>query len=120
MEAAAAIARTQEIEAVILSDAIEGEAKDIGRMHAAIAREVAEFNRPFPKPVAVLSGGKATVTIGHTKFGKGGRNTEFLLALALDVEVEKIARSMRWQLIRMASTARKTTPALSVTVKPYR
>ena len=86
LEAAAAKARQQGIEAVILSDAIEGEAADIGRMHAAIARETALRNRPFQKPVAILSGGETTVTISGNTYGKGGRNSEFLLSFALDIE----------------------------------
>lgn len=86
LEAAAARAREQGIEAVILSDAIEGEARDIGRMHAAIARETALRNRPFRKPVVILSGGETTVTISGDGYGKGGRNSEFLLSFALDID----------------------------------
>jgi glycerate 2-kinase len=85
LEAAAAEAKRQSIEAVILSDQIEGEARDIGKMHAAMAREVALRNRPFLKPVVILSGGETTVTISDT-YGKGGRNSEFLLSFALDIE----------------------------------
>ncbi|MEI8698492.1 glycerate kinase type-2 family protein [Mesorhizobium sp. ISC15] len=83
LEAAAAEARRQGIEAVILSDSIEGEAREVGGVHAAIAREVATRNRPFPKPVLILSGGETTVTV-RTK-GKGGRNSEFLLAFAIGI-----------------------------------
>ncbi|RDE10092.1 glycerate kinase type-2 family protein [Pelagibacterium lacus] len=86
LDAAAVSARTLGIEPMILSDAIEGEARDIGRMHAAIARETALRNRPFQKPVVILSGGETTVTIGNGSAGKGGRNTELLLALAHDIE----------------------------------
>lgn len=86
LEAAAAKARALGVEAVILSDAIEGEARDIGRMHAAIARETALRNRPFSKPVVILSGGETTVTIAGDAYGKGGRNSEFLLSLALDID----------------------------------
>ncbi len=85
LEAAAAKARALGVEPVILSDAIEGEARDIGRMHAAIAIETALRNRPFAKPVVILSGGETTVTISST-YGKGGRNSEFLLSLALDID----------------------------------
>ncbi|AZO64875.1 glycerate kinase [Mesorhizobium sp. M6A.T.Cr.TU.016.01.1.1] len=83
LEAAAAEARRQGIEAVIISDSIEGEAREVGGVHAAIAREVATRNRPFPKPVLILSGGETTVTV-RTK-GKGGRNSEFLLAFAIGI-----------------------------------
>lgn len=86
LEAAAAKARELGIEARILSDAIEGEARDIGRMHAALAREVALRSRPFAKPVVLLSGGETTVTISGKDYGKGGRNSEFLLSLALDID----------------------------------
>lgn len=86
LEAAAARAREQGIEAVILSDAIEGEARDIGRMHAALARETVLRNRPFLKPVVILSGGETTVTISGDGYGKGGRNSEFLLSFALDID----------------------------------
>lgn len=87
LEAAAAEARAAGIEAIILSDAIEGEARDVGGVHAAIAREVAGRGRPFTKPVVVLSGGETTVTIRGK--GKGGRNSEFLLALALGIDGAK-------------------------------
>lgn len=86
LEAAAAKARTLGVEAVILSDAIEGEARDIGRMHAAIARETALSNRPFSKPCVILSGGETTVTISGDTYGKGGRNSELLLSFALDID----------------------------------
>jgi hydroxypyruvate reductase len=69
---------------VILSDAIEGEAREVGGVHAAVAREVALRDRPFHKPVVVLSGGETTVTIRGK--GKGGRNSEFLLAFALGID----------------------------------
>jgi hydroxypyruvate reductase len=81
LEAAAARSR---VPAVILSDAIEGEARDVGRVHAAIAREVALRGRPFARPVVILSGGETTVTLRGK--GRGGRNSEFLLALALAAE----------------------------------
>jgi hydroxypyruvate reductase len=85
LEAAAARARADGLPAVILSDAIEGEARDVGRVHAAILREVALRDRPFARPVAILSGGETTVTLRGPN-GRGGRNTEFLLALALAAE----------------------------------
>lgn len=84
LEAAAARSSALGIPAVILSDAIEGEARDVGRVHAAIAREVAGRSRPFHPPVVILSGGETTVTLRGN--GKGGRNSEFLLAFALAAE----------------------------------
>lgn len=88
LEAAAELARRAGVEAVILSDAMEGEARDVGLVHAAIAREVASRDRPFAKPVVILSGGETTVTLRASdgKFGKGGRNTEFLLSLAATID----------------------------------
>lgn len=84
LEAAAGAAEAQGVPAVILSDAIEGEARDVGRVLAAVAREVAGRNRPFSRPVVILSGGETTVTMRGK--GRGGRNTEFLLAAALAAE----------------------------------
>ncbi len=84
LDAAAEAARKQGVETVILSDAIEGEAREVGGVHAAIAREVAVRNRPFHKPVLILSGGETTVTLRAK--GKGGRNSEFLLAFAIGID----------------------------------
>lgn len=83
LEAAAAAAKRHGVEAVILSDSIEGEAREVGSVHAAIAREIAVRNRPFRKPVLLLSGGETTVTLRAR--GKGGRNSEFLLAFAIGI-----------------------------------
>lgn len=85
LEAAAEVARAAGIEAVILSDAIEGEARDIARMHGALAREVLMRGRPFVPPVVMLSGGETTVTI-RDKAGRGGRNSEFMLSLSVQIE----------------------------------
>lgn len=85
LEAAAAEAERQGIPAVILSDAIEGEARDVGLVHAAITHEVATRQRPFVPPVVLLSGGETTVTI-RGDGGRGGRNTEFLLSFANAVD----------------------------------
>ena len=84
LEAAAEEARRQGMEAVILSDSIEGEARDVGSVHAAIAREVAVRGRPFSRPVLVLSGGETTVTLRAK--GRGGRNSEFLLSFAIGID----------------------------------
>ncbi|MEL7026081.1 MAG: glycerate kinase [Pseudomonadota bacterium] len=85
LDAAAQAAKAKGLPAVILSDAIEGEASDIGRMHAAIAREVVSHDQPFTRPVLLLSGGETTVTLSGSG-GRGGRNTEFLLSMALDLD----------------------------------
>ncbi|SFP95615.1 glycerate 2-kinase [Tranquillimonas alkanivorans] len=84
LEAAAGLAEKIGLPAVILSDSMEGEARELGRTHAAIAREVALRGRPFRSPVVLLSGGEATVTLRGK--GRGGPNGEFLLALALELE----------------------------------
>ncbi|OYX05745.1 MAG: hypothetical protein B7Z15_16760 [Rhizobiales bacterium 32-66-8] len=84
LEAAAGLARGQGIGAAILSDSIEGEACDVAQVHAAMAREIAARNRPFSKPVVLLSGGETTVTLRGR--GKGGRNAEFLLAFAIAID----------------------------------
>jgi len=68
---------------LILSSMVEGETKEVARVHTAIAREILASGQPLPPPVCVISGGETTVTIrGH---GLGGRNQEFCLAAALDL-----------------------------------
>lgn len=84
LEAAAEKARQMGLQAAILSDSVEGEARESAHVHAAIAREIVLRDRPFRKPVVLLSGGETTVTLKGG--GKGGRNTEFLLSLALDID----------------------------------
>ncbi|PJE26595.1 Putative hydroxypyruvate reductase [Pseudooceanicola marinus] len=84
LEAAAALAEARGLPAVILSDAMEGEAREVARVQAAIAREVRLKDRPFRAPVLILSGGETTVTLRHK--GRGGRNTEFLLSLAMEID----------------------------------
>ena len=69
---------------MILSDAIEGEARDVALVHAAIARQVALRGQPAPAPCALISGGETTVTVRGK--GRGGRNAEFLLALAVALD----------------------------------
>jgi hydroxypyruvate reductase len=79
-------AETLGVRTVILSDQIEGEARDIGQMHAALVREIALYDSSFQRPVLLISGGETTVTLHDGAFGKGGRNSEFLLSLALGIE----------------------------------
>ncbi len=89
LEAAAALARSRGITPYILSDCIEGESRDIAKMHAAIALQVAGKGQPFAKPCVILSGGETTVTVRGN--GRGGRNAEFLLSLAISLNgAEKI------------------------------
>jgi glycerate 2-kinase len=84
LEAAARMAKADGVAAHILSDAIEGEAREVGLVHAAMAREVALRGRPFGRPSLILSGGETTVTIRGN--GKGGRNSEFLLSFAIAID----------------------------------
>ena len=81
LEAAAQVARDAGYPAFILGDALEGEASDVGAVHAGIARQVAERDQPVSAPCVLLSGGETTVTVRGE--GRGGRNVEFLLALGI-------------------------------------
>ncbi len=85
LEAAAAVARAAGITPHILSDEIEGESREVGKVHAALARSVAHAGTPFAKPCVILSGGETTVTV-KSKGGRGGRATEFLLGCAIALQ----------------------------------
>jgi hydroxypyruvate reductase len=87
LDAAAALARAAGIEAHVLGDDIEGESREVGKVHAAIARSVARRDAPFQRPCVILSGGETTVTV-RAKGGRGGRATEFLLGCALALRGE--------------------------------
>ena len=80
---AAEIARGFGLRAIILGDALEGEAREMGTVMAGIARSVRAHGEPAASPAVLLSGGETTVTMGHGPAGHGGRNTEFLLGLAV-------------------------------------
>ncbi|WP_199231476.1 glycerate kinase, partial [Azospirillum sp. TSO35-2] len=84
LEAAAAVARSAGYAAHILSDRIEGEARDVGKVLAGLALQVAERAQPVTAPCILLSGGETTVTVRGA--GRGGRNVEFLLALAIALD----------------------------------
>jgi glycerate 2-kinase len=84
LEAAARLARAAGIAAHIVGDAIEGEARAVGQVFAAMALQVAERNQPFVAPCVLLSGGETTVTVRGS--GRGGRNVEFLLSLAIGLQ----------------------------------
>ena len=81
LEAAAAEARKLGLEPLILGDALEGEAREVGKLMAGIAQSCGRHGFPAKKPCVLLSGGETTVTVKGR--GRGGRNSEFLLALAL-------------------------------------
>jgi glycerate 2-kinase len=88
LEAAARTARAAGVAAYILGDALEGEARHMGTTLAGIALQAARHGQPFQTPCVLLSGGESTVTLNPNVEGKtsGGRNVEFLLALALALE----------------------------------
>jgi glycerate 2-kinase len=81
LEAAAAVAKAAGFEPIILGDAIEGEAREVGIMMAGIAMQAKRFGQPIKPPCAIISGGETTVTVKGN--GAGGRNVEFLLSLAI-------------------------------------
>jgi len=84
LEAAAAAARAAGLEAHILGDAIEGEAREVGRTMAGLALQIAKRDQPLRAPCVLLSGGETTVTVRGS--GRGGRNVEFLLSLGLALQ----------------------------------
>jgi glycerate 2-kinase len=84
LEAAAMAARKAGVTPLILANAIEGEARDVAYVHAAIARQVHGFAQPAPPPCVLISGGETTVTVRGS--GRGGRNAEFLLALGVALD----------------------------------
>lgn len=84
LEAAAEAAEAAGVAPMILGDAIEGESREVARMHAAIAAQVARHGQPLAAPAVLLSGGETTVTVRGS--GRGGRNAEFLLALLVTLQ----------------------------------
>ncbi|HVO02988.1 MAG TPA: glycerate kinase [Candidatus Cybelea sp.] len=83
LDAAAKVASEAGYRPIVLGD-LEGEARDVALVHAGIARQVARHGQPAPAPAAVISGGETTVTVRGK--GRGGRNAEFLLALAVALD----------------------------------
>ncbi|MEO1422038.1 MAG: glycerate kinase [Pseudomonadota bacterium] len=86
LEAAAAVARDVGVTPIILGDAIEGEAREVGTAFAGIAKQVRQHAQPLPAPCVILSGGETTVTIPKGSTGRGGRNVEFLMGLTEALE----------------------------------
>ena len=84
LEAAAQVARAAGFTPHILGDSLEGEARDLGKVLAGIARQVVVHGQPFQAPCVLLSGGESTVTLRGA--GRGGRNVEFLLALGVALD----------------------------------
>jgi hydroxypyruvate reductase len=93
LEAAAQLARDAGLNAYVLSDELEGESREVGKVHAALARASARGMGPFQKPCVILSGGETTVTIRQqvagTPKGRGGRAGEFCLGLAIALQAQK-------------------------------
>lgn len=87
LKAASQCASQMGLTSHILSDCMEGEARDLAKAHSAIALSVAQRETPFEPPCVLLSGGEATVTVRGS--GRGGRNTEFVLATALALRGQK-------------------------------
>jgi hydroxypyruvate reductase len=87
LQAAAAVARQAGVTPLILSDSLEGESREVGIVLAGIARQVRRHGQPAPAPCVLLSGGETTVTVHGT--GRGGRNVELLLSLALALRGEQ-------------------------------
>ena len=85
LEAAAGVALAAGFAPHVLSDSIEGESRDVALVQGAIAREIATRGRPFQRPAVLLSGGETTVTLRGVA-GRGGRNSEFALALAVAID----------------------------------
>lgn len=81
LQAAAKIAAAAGYTPMILGDSIEGESREVAVVHAAIAKQVSKHKQPLPSPCVLLSGGETTVTVKGS--GRGGRNAEFALALAV-------------------------------------
>jgi len=86
LEAAAEVALRAGVTPLILGDSLEGEAREVALVHAGIARQAARRGQPAPAPCVLLSGGETTVTVRGN--GRGGRNVEFLLALAVALDAE--------------------------------
>lgn len=84
LEAAAAVARDAGLTPVNLGDSLEGEARDVGKVMAGVARQIVAHGQPVPRPCVLLSGGETTVTVHGS--GRGGRNVEFLLSLAIALD----------------------------------
>ena len=83
LQAAARYFIGHDIHPAILGDSVTGEAREVAKVHGALAREVEQHGLPWQPPVALISGGETTVTVRGK--GRGGRNAEYLLALAVDL-----------------------------------
>jgi hydroxypyruvate reductase len=85
LEAAAEVFRAAGVTPVLLGDTVTGEAREAAKVHAALAREIAQYGAPFKPPLALISGGECTVTVKNPN-GRGGRCAEYLLSMAIELE----------------------------------
>jgi len=85
LQAAARHFRNNGVAAAVLGDTVTGEASEVAKVLGAIARQVSAHSEPWKPPVALVSGGECTVTVSEGAPGRGGRCTEFLLSLAIDL-----------------------------------
>lgn len=88
--AAAGVFRAAGMAPVILGDTVAGEAREVAKVYAALVRQICRHHAPFAPPVALISGGETTVSLPPGVRGRGGRNAEFLLALAIELEAEGV------------------------------
>ncbi|MEQ1516487.1 MAG: glycerate kinase [Usitatibacteraceae bacterium] len=86
---AAAFFQQRGITPMILGDSVTGEARDVAKVHAALARQIQHHHHPLKPPVAIISGGECTVSLRDVGQGRGGRCSEFLLSLALDLDARE-------------------------------
>ena len=86
LEAAANVFRSGGIQPIVLGDTVTGEASEVAKVYAALVRETCAYQSPFKPPIALISGGECTVTLPPGVSGRGGRCTEFLLSLAVELD----------------------------------
>lgn len=85
---AAAFFQAHGITPMIVGDSVTGEAREVAKVHAALARQIQQHHHPLKPPVAIISGGECTVTLRNAGGGRGGRCSEFLLSLAIDLNAQ--------------------------------
>ncbi len=89
---AAAFFQQRGVTPMILGDSVTGEAREVAKVHAALARQIQQHHHPLNPPVAMISGGECTVTLRNmdgASGGRGGRCSEFLLSLAIDLDARR-------------------------------
>lgn len=86
---AAAFFQQHGVTPMILGDSVTGEAREVAKVHAAFARQIQQHHHPLKPPVAIISGGECTVTLRNAGQGRGGRCSEFLLSLAIDLDARE-------------------------------